>query len=83
MRRVSPRSCLVANKDELGVVILGSHDSKPSPCAGSIADLDVIIDENIPKQEHELGEYILNKLEKFIIQLLKMFAVKVCLSVLY
>ena len=54
---VFPISCVVANKDILGVFNPGSHGStfggNPMACAVSIAALDVLIDE-------QLSENLLN-----------------------
>src|SRR5699024_4060153 len=58
---VMPISCIVANKDVLGVFEPGSHGStfggNPLACAVSIAALDVIVDEKLPERSCELGEY--------------------------
>lgn len=63
---VIPISCVVANKDILGVFEPGSHGStfggNPLACAVSIAALDVIIDEKLPERSNELGEYFKKEL---------------------
>jgi ornithine--oxo-acid transaminase len=65
---VFPISCVVANKDILGVFNPGSHGStfggNPMACAVSIAALDVLIDENLAEKSLELGEYFISKLKK-------------------
>jgi ornithine--oxo-acid transaminase len=65
---VFPISCVVANKDILGVFNPGSHGStfggNPMACAVSIAALDVLIDEKLPEKSLELGEYFINKLKE-------------------
>ncbi len=65
---VFPISCIVANKEILGVFEPGSHGStfggNPLACAVSIAALDVIIDEKLPERSHELGTYFVNELRK-------------------
>ncbi|WP_099355009.1 ornithine--oxo-acid transaminase [Fredinandcohnia onubensis] len=64
---VFPISCVVANKDVLGVFNPGSHGStfggNPMACAVSIASLNVLIEENLAKRSLELGEYFLNQLK--------------------
>lgn len=64
---VFPISCVVANKDILGVFEPGSHGStfggNPLACAASVAALDVIVDEKLPERSHELGEYFKKALE--------------------
>ncbi|HEO8422476.1 ornithine--oxo-acid transaminase [Niallia sp. FSL W8-0635] len=63
---VFPISCVVANRDILGVFNPGSHGStfggNPMACAVSIAALDVIIDENLTDRSARLGHYFLQKL---------------------
>lgn len=63
---VFPISCVVANRDILGVFNPGSHGStfggNPLACAVSIAALDVIIEENLPNRSANLGDYFLRKL---------------------
>ena len=65
---VFPISCVVANKDILGVFEPGSHGStfggNPLACAVSIAALDVIIDEKLPERSLELGTYFKEQLQK-------------------
>lgn len=65
---VFPISCVVANKDILGVFNPGSHGStfggNPMACAVSIAALDVLVDEKLAERSLELGEYFVNKLKE-------------------
>lgn len=65
---VFPISCVVANKDILGVFEPGSHGStfggNPLACAVSMAALDVIVDEKLPERSNELGQYMMNELRK-------------------
>ncbi|MCL6574295.1 MAG: ornithine--oxo-acid transaminase [Bacillus sp. (in: Bacteria)] len=65
---VFPISCVVANKDILGVFNPGSHGStfggNPMACAVSIAALDVLIDEKLADRSLALGEYFINKLKE-------------------
>ena len=65
---VFPISCVVANKDILGVFNPGSHGStfggNPLACAVSIAALDVLIDEKLAQQSLEFGKYFLSKLKE-------------------
>lgn len=65
---VFPISCVVANKDILGVFNPGSHGStfggNPMACAVSIAALDVLIDEKLAEKSLELGQYFINKLKE-------------------
>lgn len=65
---VFPISCVVANKDILGVFNPGSHGStfggNPLACAVSIAALEVIEDEKLAERSHELGSYFLAKLQE-------------------
>src|SRR5699024_10328919 len=62
---VFPISCVVANKDVLGVFNPGSHGStfggNPLACAVSVAALDVIIDEYLPERSRKLGEYMMEE----------------------
>lgn len=72
---VFPISCVVANKEILGVLNPGSHGStfggNPMACAVSIAALDVLIDEKLAEKSLELGEYFLNKLKEINNPLIK------------
>lgn len=65
---VIPISCVVANKDILGVFNPGSHGStfggNPLACAVSIAALDVIVDEKLVEKSLELGEYFIDRLKQ-------------------
>ncbi|MED3624544.1 ornithine--oxo-acid transaminase [Neobacillus thermocopriae] len=65
---VFPISCVVANKDILGVFNPGSHGStfggNPMACAVSIAALDVLIEEKLAEKSQELGEYFISKLKE-------------------
>ncbi|MDN3019225.1 ornithine--oxo-acid transaminase [Paenibacillus sp. BSR1-1] len=65
---VFPISCVVANKEILGVFNPGSHGStfggNPMACAVSIAALDVLVDEKLAEKSLELGEYFLGKLKE-------------------
>ncbi|MEI3604922.1 ornithine--oxo-acid transaminase [Pseudogracilibacillus sp. SE30717A] len=65
---VFPISCVVANKDILGVFNPGSHGStfggNPLACAVSIAALDVIVEEKLAERSLELGEYFKTELQK-------------------
>ncbi|MCM2989721.1 ornithine--oxo-acid transaminase [Bacillus safensis] len=65
---VFPISCVVANRDILGVFNPGSHGStfggNPLACAVSLAALDVLIDENLAARSMELGEYLKDKLSR-------------------
>ncbi|MGJ7920082.1 ornithine--oxo-acid transaminase [Neobacillus sp. LXY-4] len=63
-----PISCVVADKDILGVFNPGSHGStfggNPMACAVSIAALDVTIEENLVERSLQMGEYFLGKLRE-------------------
>ncbi|WP_282061695.1 ornithine--oxo-acid transaminase [Bacillus pumilus] len=65
---VFPISCVVANRDILGVFNPGSHGStfggNPLACAVSLAALDVLIDEKLAARSMELGEYFKGKLAR-------------------
>ena len=65
---VFPISCVVANKEILGVFNPGSHGStfggNPLACAVSIASLDVLIEENLADRSIELGNYMMDELQK-------------------
>src|SRR5690625_1037008 len=63
---VIPISCVVANKDVLGVFEPGSHGStfggNPLACAVSVAALNVLVDEKLAERSHELGDYFKKEL---------------------
>src|SRR5690606_20875973 len=63
---VMPISCVVANKDILGVFNPGSHGStfggNPLACAVSIASLEVLEDEKLADRSLELGNYMMQEL---------------------
>ncbi|MCA0969627.1 ornithine--oxo-acid transaminase [Halobacillus litoralis] len=63
---VFPISCVVANKDVLGVFNPGSHGStfggNPLACAVSVASLEVIEEEKLAERSLELGNYMINEL---------------------
>ncbi|MBY6271468.1 MAG: ornithine--oxo-acid transaminase [Bacillaceae bacterium] len=63
---VFPISCVAADRDILGVFNPGSHGStfggNPLACAVSIAALEVIEEEDLPRRSLELGGYFLEKL---------------------
>ncbi|RFU67167.1 ornithine--oxo-acid transaminase [Bacillus sp. V59.32b] len=65
---VFPISCVVANKDILGVFNPGSHGStfggNPMASAVSIASLDVLVDEKLAERSLEFGEYFMGKLKE-------------------
>lgn len=65
---VFPISCVVANRDILGVFEPGSHGStfggNPMACAVSIASLDVLVDEKLAENSLELGNYFVSELKK-------------------
>ncbi|MGM8366103.1 ornithine--oxo-acid transaminase [Virgibacillus sp. W0181] len=65
---VFPISCVVANKDILGVFEPGSHGStfggNPLACAVSSAALDVLVDEKLAERSLELGTYMKKELQK-------------------
>ncbi|RWZ55181.1 ornithine--oxo-acid transaminase [Halobacillus fulvus] len=64
---VFPISCVVANKDVLGVFNPGSHGStfggNPLACAVSLASLEVIEEEKLAERSLELGTYMKNELQ--------------------
>lgn len=65
---VFPISCVVADKDILGVFNPGSHGStfggNPLACAVSIAALEVIEDEKLVDRSLELGNFMMDELKK-------------------
>lgn len=64
---VFPISCVVADRDILGVFNPGSHGStfggNPLACAVSMAAIDVLIDENLAERSLELGDYFMKELK--------------------
>jgi len=72
---VFPISCIVANKEILGVFNPGSHGStfggNPLACAVSIAALDVIEEEKLVDRSLELGTYMIEELKKINNPLIK------------
>lgn len=72
---VFPISCVVANKNILGVFNPGSHGStfggNPIACAVSIAALNVLVDEKLAENSLELGEYFVSKLKEINNPLIK------------
>lgn len=65
---VFPISCVVANKDVLGVFNPGSHGStfggNPLACAVSIASINVLKEEKLAQRSLELGQYFMEELRK-------------------
>lgn len=65
---VLPISCVVANKDILGVFNPGSHGStfggNPMACAVSIASLEVLVDDKLAENSKELGNYFMEELKQ-------------------
>ncbi|QKY68557.1 ornithine--oxo-acid transaminase [Lentibacillus sp. CBA3610] len=65
---VMPISCVVANKDILGVFNPGSHGStfggNPLACAVSTAALEVLEEEKLADRSLELGNYMMDELKK-------------------
>lgn len=65
---VFPISCVVANKEVLGVFNPGSHGStfggNPMACAVSIASIDVLVEEKLAERSLKLGEYFKAKLKE-------------------
>ena len=65
---VFPISCVLADKDVLGVFNPGSHGStfggNPMACAVSIASLEVLEEEELAKKSLELGNYFMEELKK-------------------
>lgn len=64
---VLPISCVAANKNVLDVFNPGSHGStfggNPLACAVSIAALEVLLEENLVRKSHELGNYFMEQLK--------------------
>lgn len=64
---VFPISCVVADKDVLGVFNPGSHGStfggNPLACAVSVASLEVIEEEKLAERSLELGDYMKAELQ--------------------
>ncbi|KOP80078.1 ornithine--oxo-acid aminotransferase [Bacillus sp. FJAT-21945] len=65
---VFPISCVVANKEVLGVFNPGSHGStfggNPMACAVSIASIDVLVEEKLAERSLKLGDYFKAKLKE-------------------
>ena len=65
---VFPISCVVANKDVLGVFNPGSHGStfggNPMACAVSVASMNVLVEEKLADRSLKLGEYFMSKLKE-------------------
>ncbi|MFE8702410.1 ornithine--oxo-acid transaminase [Cytobacillus sp. FJAT-54145] len=65
---VFPISCVVADKDVLGVFNPGSHGStfggNPMACAVSVASLNVLVEEKLAERSLKLGEYFASKLKE-------------------
>ncbi|OZU87967.1 ornithine--oxo-acid transaminase [Virgibacillus indicus] len=65
---VFPISCVVANKDILGVFNPGSHGStfggNPLASAVSVASLEVLEEEKLDERSLELGNYMMGELKK-------------------
>ncbi|WP_082234678.1 ornithine--oxo-acid transaminase [Halobacillus massiliensis] len=65
---VFPISCVIANKDILGVFNPGSHGStfggNPLASAVSVASLDVLEEENLAARSLELGNYMMEELKQ-------------------
>lgn len=65
---VFPISCVVADKEILGVFNPGSHGStfggNPMACAVSIASLEVLEEEKLPERSLELGNYFMKRLKE-------------------
>jgi ornithine--oxo-acid transaminase len=65
---VMPISAVAADREILGVFEPGSHGStfggNPLACAVSIAALEVLEEEELPKRSRELGEYFMAELQK-------------------
>lgn len=65
---IMPVSCVVANKDVLGVFNPGSHGStfggNPLACAVSTAALEVLEEEKLADRSLELGNHMMDELKK-------------------
>ncbi|TMN23072.1 ornithine--oxo-acid transaminase [Lentibacillus cibarius] len=65
---IMPISCVVANKDILGVFNPGSHGStfggNPLACAVSTASLEVLEEEKLADRSLKLGNYMMDELTK-------------------
>ncbi|AJD91882.1 ornithine-oxoacid aminotransferase [Jeotgalibacillus malaysiensis] len=65
---VFPISCVVADKEVLGVFNPGSHGStfggNPMACAVSIASLEVLKEEKLAERSLEMGQYFMDALKK-------------------
>lgn len=65
---VMPISCVLADREILGVFEPGSHGStfggNPLACAVSIAALDVIVEYKLSERSVELGNYLQSELKK-------------------
>jgi ornithine--oxo-acid transaminase len=72
---VFPISCVVANKDVLGVFNPGSHGStfggNPMACAVSIAALEVLEEEKLAERSLELGNYFIERIKEIKNPLIK------------
>lgn len=65
---VMPISCVISDREVLGVFNPGSHGStfggNPLACAVSLAALDVIIEEDLATRSLELGTYMMDELKR-------------------
>lgn len=65
---VLPISAVAADEEILGVFEPGSHGStfggNPMACAVSIAALEVLEEEDLPRRSRELGDYFMKELQK-------------------
>ncbi|WP_138416503.1 ornithine--oxo-acid transaminase [Aquibacillus sediminis] len=72
---VLPISCVVANKDILGVFNPGSHGStfggNPLACAVSLASIEVIEEEKLAERSLTLGDYLLEQLKRLDTKVIK------------